>query len=105
MDNTKLKIIYTTRKGEKLYSEPGSNGPNDLRLYIGYNGSRWAHTLELIGAALRAKAHVEDRNYPNGRGRMMLFDFISDCILKDDPIKELIKRYSIPDRWKNGHLA
>lgn len=95
-----MKLEYITKKGEKLYSEKGDNGPKDLRLYIGYRDFRWCHTLELIGAALRAKAHIEDRNYPKGRGRGMLFNFISDCILEDIPIKKLLNKYMVPERFK-----
>lgn len=89
------KLRYKTLKGEKLYSEEGSKGPGDLRLYIEYNGALWAYTLELIGACLRAKAEVEDRNYPNGRGRLMLRDYIDDCIMTDEPIKSLLEKYRI----------
>jgi len=95
-----LREIYSTAKGEKLYSEPGAKGPNDKRLYIGFNGTKWAHTLELIGAALRAKAHVEDTAYgkPYQLGKLMLLLFIADCILTKTPIKELLKKYKIPER-------
>ena len=93
-----LKKEYETKKGEILYSEPGDNGPKDRRLYISYNGSRWAHTLELIGASLRAKAHIEDWNYPNGRGKHMLLDFIQQCILTKTPIRQLMKKFKIPER-------
>jgi len=98
--NKHLKIEYTTKKGEKLYSEPGNNGPKDKRLYIGYKDSLWCHTLELIGAALRAKAYIEDWNYlPNGgEGRGMLFKFIKDCIFTKIPIRDLLKKYKIPER-------
>jgi hypothetical protein len=95
--NQLLKLIYTTKKGEELFSEPGNKDPKDKRLYIGYKGHKWAHTLELIGAALRAKAYVEDVNYPNGRGKHMLLDFVQQCILTKTPIKELCKKFRIPE--------
>ena len=93
-----MKISYKTAKGEILYEEPGDNAPKDKRLYIGYNGTKWAHTLELIGAALRAKAWVEDNNYPNGLGRYHLLGFIVGCIMTKTPIKELMKKFKIPER-------
>ena len=96
--NQLLKEIYKTAKGETLYEEPGKNAPGDKRLYIGYNGIRWAHTLELIGAALRAKAWVEDNNYPKGMGRYMLLSYIIGCIMTTTPIKELMKKFKIPER-------
>ena len=91
-----MKLLYETKKGEKLYSEEGNRAKNDLRLYIGFKDFKWAHTLELIGAALRAKAHIEDNNYPNGRGKHMLLHFIQECILTKTPIKELLKKFKIP---------
>ena len=93
----RLKEIYKTKKGETLYEEPGDRAKGDKRLYIGFNGSRWAHSLELIGAALRAKAHVEDNNYPNGMGRYWLFGYIAKCILTDEHIKDLLKKFRIPE--------
>lgn len=99
--NQRLKEIYKTAKGEILYESPGNNAPKDKRLYIGFNGTRWAHTLELIGAALRAKAWVEDNNYPNGLGRFWLLAYIAACITTDTPIKELMKRFKIPERDDN----
>jgi hypothetical protein len=87
-----LKKIYETKKGEVIYSEPGDRSVGDKRLYIGYNGIKWAHTLELIGAALRAKAYVEDNNYKNGMGRYWLFGYITNCICTDIPIQDLMKK-------------
>ena len=92
-----MKKIYKTKKGECLYEEPGNRSDGDKRLYIGFNGAKWAHSLELIGAALRAKAWVEDNNYKNGMGRYWLFGYIAKCICTDEPIKDLIKKFKIPD--------
>ncbi|MFH1561939.1 MAG: hypothetical protein ABIF11_00775 [Nitrospirota bacterium] len=103
--NKPLKLRYKTKKGECLYSEPGDNGPKDLRLYIGYDDRKpWAHTLELIGACLRAKGSIEDWNYPKGEGRKYLLRFIWDCIMSKTPISELLKRYKIKDRF-NGNKS
>jgi len=90
-----MKEIYKTLKGEVLYEEPGDRAEGDKRLYIGYNGTKWAHTLELIGASLRAKAWVEDNNYPNGLGRYYLLSYIVGCIMTKTPIKELLKKFKI----------
>lgn len=92
-----LKLRYKTKKGECLYSEPGDRALGDLRLYIGYNGYKWAHTLELVGAALRAKSHVEDNNYPHGLGRYYLLAYVVACILTDEPILDLMKRFRFPE--------
>jgi len=93
-----LKEIYRTSKDEILYEEPGNRAPGDKRLYIGFNGTKWAHTLELVGAALRAKAHVEDNNYPNGLGRYHLLGYVVGCIMTNTKIKELMKKFKIPER-------
>ena len=93
-----MKEEYKTKYGEILYSEPGDRAKGDKRLYIGKNGIRWAHSLELIGAALRAKAHVEENNYSNGLGRFYLHGFISACILCDNmTIKGLLKKFKIKE--------
>lgn len=96
--NQHLKEIYRTSKNEILYESPGKNAKGDKRLYIGYNGTKWAHTLELIGASLRAKAWVEDNNYPHGLGRFWLLAYIAACITTSTPIKELLKKFKIPER-------
>lgn len=93
-----MKEIYKTQKGERLYEEPGDRAPGDKRLFIGFNGTRWAHTLELIGAALRAKAYVEDNNYPQGQGRYYLLGYVVACITSKKPIRELMKLFKIPER-------
>ena len=91
-----MKEIYKTEKGEVLYEEPGNRAKGDKRLYIGYNGTKWPHTLELIGASLRAKAWVEDNNYPPpAQGRKYLFNYIKECIMTITPIKELLKKYKL----------
>lgn len=92
-----MKKIYETKKGEYLYSEPGNRAKGDKRLYIGFKEFKWAHSLELIGAALRAKAHVEDNNYRNGMGRYWLFGYITKCICTDEPIEALLKKFKIPE--------
>jgi len=89
---------YKTSKGEILIGERGDRADGDLRLYIQYNGNKWAHTLELIGAALRAKANIEDNNYPNGLGRWWLLGYIAACITTTTPIKELMKKFKVPER-------
>lgn len=91
-----MKEEYRTKYNEILYSENGNRATGDRRLYIGKDGHKWAHSLELIGAALRAKAWVEDNNYPNGLGRFYLHAFISGCILCDKlSIKTLMKKFKI----------
>ena len=95
----KRKVIYTTKTGEVLYSEPGNRADGDKRLLIGYKeGKPWPHTLELIGAALRAKAWVEDNNYPHGLGRWWLLGYIVACMTTSTPIRNLIKKFKIPDK-------
>lgn len=96
--NQLLKEIYRTAKGEIIYEEPGNRAKGDRRLYIGFNGNRWAHTLELIGAALREKAAIEDNNYPNGKGKRMLANYIYQCIMTKTPIKELMIKFQIPPK-------
>ena len=91
-----MKEIYKTVKNEILYEEPGDRADGDKRLFIGYNGIKWPHTLELIGASLRAKAWVEDNNYPPpAQGKKYLLKFITECIMTKIPIKELLKKYKI----------
>ena len=92
-----LKLLYRTKKGECLYEEPGNRAPGDRRLYIGFNGTFWAHTLELIGIALREKGKVEQNNYPNGRGKHYLAHFIQRCILSNEPIKDIMRKFKIPE--------
>jgi hypothetical protein len=99
-----MKIIYTTEKGEHVYEEPGNRKPGDKRFYIGFNGTKWAHTMELIGAALRAKAWVEDNNYPHGKGAVLLFEFMRDCILTITPITQLTKQYKMVSAMKRNKM-
>lgn len=98
-DKGQMSWIATDRTKHSVKPDDVAK-PGDKRFYIGFNGTRWAHTMELIGAALRAKAWVEDNNYPKGKGKTMLLEFITDCILTKTPIKLLLVKYKIPMEQK-----
>ena len=93
------KII--TPNKEIIFTEPGNNGPEDMKIFTRFPRTPWMHSLYYIGACLRLKGMVEDRNYPNGRGKEMLVDFCRDSI-KDykSLLAEICKKYQIPERKK-----
>jgi hypothetical protein len=97
----RLKLIYKTKKGERVYDAPGNRCEGDRRIFIGspYDDSVWAHTYELIGFILREKAKIEDHRYhlPHHKGAVMLLEYIARCMFdRHDPIIKICKRYKIP---------
>ncbi|MDY6988385.1 MAG: hypothetical protein SWQ30_10035 [Thermodesulfobacteriota bacterium] len=95
-----LKTIYRTRQGEHVLCSPGNRCPGDRKLYISDRTGAlcWPHSLELIAACLRAKAHVEDTRYRHGEGKRYLLRFVTAAIMTRDPIKELCRRFKIRER-------
>lgn len=87
----------TTPNKERVFTRPGKNGPNDMKIFSRFPTQPWPHSLFYAGLILRLKAEVEDRNYPPpAQGATFLFRFIRDCIFKRDvPIGELCKQYKI----------
>jgi len=93
-----LRTLYTTSQGEHVLCSPGNRCPGDRKLYISDRTGAvcWPHSLELLGAALRAKAAVEQRRYPFGQGKRYLLRFIEACIMTREPIREIMRRFKIP---------
>jgi len=95
-----FKIL--TPNNEEIYTVPGKNGPDDMKIYTKFPKTPWAHSLYYIGVCLRLKGMVEDRNYPpkNGlRGKNMLRDFCCECIENYNlTIADICKKYRIPMR-------
>jgi len=91
------KII--TPNSELVFTVPGKNGVDDMKILTEFPKSPWAHSLYYIGVCLRLKGMVEDRNYPNAMGKFMLLDFCCDCITKRDvSILDICRKYKIPER-------
>jgi len=87
-----------TPKGEIVYTEPGDRGPHDMKIFTRFPKQPWKTTLYYIGVILRLKGAVENRNYPPPyQGAKMLFNFCRDCIFSKMPIKDLCKKYKIPE--------
>lgn len=89
---------------EVVYTEPGKNGPDDMKIFTRFPKMPWPHSLWYIGACLRLKGLVEERNYPQPkgfRGRLMLIDFCRECIENlDVSITDICRKYRIPEREK-----
>lgn len=86
-----------TPNGEKVFTEPGKNGPEDMKIFTMFPKMPWPHSLYYIAVCLRLKAKVEDRNYPppaQGRGKLM--DFCYDCIFSKLSIREICEKHKIP---------
>jgi hypothetical protein len=98
----RYRIITPTQ--EKIWTVPGTRGPDDMRIYSEFPKQPWATTLYYIGCILRLKGFVEDRNYPNGYGHAMLAAFFIECICHPEiPIKDLCSKYKIP--IQENHLV
>ena len=90
-----------TPNNEKIYTEPGKNGPEDMKIFTRFPKIPWAHSLYYIGVCLRLKGLVEDRNYPRPKfkGRNILVEFCNECITRlDKSIKQICKDFNIPTR-------
>jgi hypothetical protein len=92
----KQKYRITTPNDEIVYTKPGKNGEYDMKIFTEFPYMPWPHSLYYIGVCLRLKSMVEDRNYPNGRGKHMLLHFCQECILnKNKTIKEICEDFKI----------
>ena len=95
--DVKQEYRITTPNKEVVYTEPGNNGPEDMKIFTRFPKIPWMHSLYYIGVCLRLKGMVEDRNYPNGRGKDMLVDFCKDAISNYKlSITQICKKYKIP---------
>lgn len=92
--------------GEIVYCEPGKNGPDDMKIFTRFPRIPWAHSLWYIGACLRLKGIVEDRNYPPAEGylgKQKLIYFCIECIENYKlSITEICKNFQIPERNKGA---
>jgi len=90
-----------TPNNELIYTKPGKNGPNDMKIFTRFPKMPWPHSLYYIGVCLRLKGLVEDRNYPTGRGKHMLLHFCQECILNHKlSILDICKKFKIPIKDK-----
>jgi len=93
----KYKII--TPYDEKIHTEPGKNGVDDMKIFTVFPKMPWPHSLYYIGVCLRLKGMVEDRNYPpekglQGKGKLLAF--CRDCIVDyKKTIKEICEKHQI----------
>jgi len=89
-----------TPYNEKIYTKPGKNGDNDMKIFTRFPKIPWAHSLYYIGVCLRLKGMVEDRNYPPAQGyagKLKLFHFVKDCIFdRKLSIEAVCKKHQIP---------
>lgn len=92
-----FKII--TPNNEIVTTEPGKNGPMDMKIFTTFPKMPWPHSLYYIGVCLRLKGMVEERNYPPGEGKQgkaYLMNFIRECVFENNiPISEICKKYKI----------
>ena len=90
----------TTPIGERIYTEPGTRGPDDMKIFTVFPRRIWAHSLCYIGHCLRLKAEVEDRNYPTAKGfqgRGKLAVFVHDCLYSQHlTVEDICKKHKIP---------
>jgi hypothetical protein len=90
---------YITKNGEKVFTKPGENGPDDMVIYSEFPKQPWKHSLEYIGICLRLKSMVESRNYDKSRyaGEARLWKFCDMCIHNlSKTIKEICKELKVP---------
>ena len=101
MSTPKKNYNITTKAGERVYTRPGTRGPNDMQIFTVFPKQPWKTTLAYMGVVLRLKGMVEDGNYPpaNGYdGAWKLLKFIRDCIMKRSvSIWELCSQYEMPN--------
>ena len=99
----------TTPTNERIFTEPGDRGPDDMKIYSVFPEMPWKHTLYYMGVCLRLKGLVEDRNYrveDGFRGKSMLVDFCNDCITRYDlSIAEICKEYGIKPPPERNDMA
>jgi hypothetical protein len=85
-----------TPYGEHIFTEPGKNGPDDMKIFTTFPKQPWPHSLYYIAVCLRLKGMVEDRNYPPPlKGKAMLMEFCRDAVFTKTPIKEICQKYKI----------
>lgn len=95
--NVKQEYRIITPNQEVIYTEPGDNGPKDMKIFTRFPRIPWMHSLYYIAVCLRLKGMVEDRNYAKGRGKNMLIDFCEDAISDYSlSIAEICKKYDVP---------
>ena len=93
---------------EIIYTEPGKNGKNDMKVLTVFPRNHWPQSLYYIGVCLRLKGFVEDRNYPppRYRGKRMLTAFCKDCIESWHlSISDICRRYNIPTFTNKESMA
>ena len=114
------KVICKCKDGTILSKTQGKKSERDFIVITEFPQNPHAHSLEYIGSCLRAKAEVEDINYPkftNSKqescptcglpieiggektgtlGKDWLFDFSRWCIYSKLTIKEICKKFKIP---------
>lgn len=88
---------FTTPYGERIFTTPGNNGPDDMKIFTEFPSKPWLHSFYYIAVCLRLKAEVEDRNYPPpyaGRGKIM--SFCRDVLFhKEMTIDEICKKHQV----------
>jgi hypothetical protein len=93
--NQNYRII--TPNKEVIFTKPGKNGPDDMKIFTQFPKIPWPHSLYYIATCLRLKGIVEDRNYSFGKGKQMLIEFCGDAISNYElTIAEICKKYKIP---------
>ena len=80
MTNKKTDFKIETPNNEIITTQPGKNGPDDMKIFTTFPKMPWPHSLYYIAVCLRLKGLVEERNYPNGYGRGMLASFCLEAI-------------------------
>ncbi len=99
MPEFKQNYNIKTPNGERVYTIPGKNGPADMKIFSEFPKQPWPTSLYYVGTLLRLKGWVEDRNYPEGFGRVFLVGFIIECIANTSvSISDLCKKYKIPEK-------
>ena len=69
-----------------------------LVITLYHSPSEWIISLDELGRIIRAIGWAEDYKYPNGKGRLMLLDFLQDCLWNKTSIEDLLTKYQIPVR-------
>jgi len=99
------ELLYKCKDGTKLFKIPGHKSEKDFIVLTEFPKNPHAHSIEYIGACLKAKAEIEDINYPKtvdgiktgNQGRDFLFDFMRWCVYRVElPIREICKKFKLP---------
>ena len=88
------QLKFQCNDNTRIQTDKGNNSENDFKIFIAPDYEPWAPTFESLGWWLRLKGFVEDINYPHGKGKDFLFDYVYRSIYyRWISIPKLYKQY------------